>query len=111
MSKSQKGRVAHNKGKKMSEEQRSKMSVALTGLKRSPEVRARLRGRVGGGMTGKKHSEESKVKMVISHIGKVLPSEQKKKIGLAQKGKILYRDKDGNFCSRDNAVKSQVIGG
>jgi len=65
ISKATKGRVAHNKGKKMSEEQKNKLRVANT---------------------GKKHTEETKRKISIKNIGRTHTEETKEKIRKNRKG-------------------------
>lgn len=66
MSDARKGKPAHNKGKKMSMEQRQKLSEARK---------------------GRKHSEETKEKLSESCRGRVLSEEHKRKIGESNKGK------------------------
>jgi len=39
-----------------------------------------------------KYSEESKLKMRLSHLGKKLPEEQKRKIGLSSRGRIVSEE-------------------
>jgi len=63
---SRKGTIPHNKGKRMSEEQRKKLSAACK---------------------GRKQSEEAKEKISKKFKGKVLSEEHKRKIGESNRGK------------------------
>jgi len=89
------GLPAPNKGKKMSEETRLKMSKSMRGIKHGPmseEQKQRLRGRVSPNK-GKKMSEEAKRKISESkkgckyHNRKPMSEEQKHKLREAMIGK------------------------
>jgi hypothetical protein len=65
-----KGRTPWNKGKKLSEETKKKISEKISELQK-----------------GKKHSEETKKKISESHKGKILSEEHKRKLSESHKGK------------------------
>ena len=92
------------KGKEISEEQKEKIRLALTGIKRSDEFKQKLsfymknnpegiarytknilENRCTTGMLGKEHSDETKQKMSASHLGKVFTAEHKENISKGHK--------------------------
>ena len=75
---SQKGVVAHNKGKKMSEEQKKKLSDSCKGRKVSKEVKEKISKAVKG---------------------RTLSEEHKRKIGESNKGKPIKRKIIQNLAS------------
>jgi hypothetical protein len=100
-----KGKIAWNKGIPNTKEQKDKISAALTGKKRSPEVIARIansqKGRPGGkSMLGKKHSSKSIEKMSVAKKGKKLSEEHKMKISIANKGRTLSSEQKEKISQR-----------
>ena len=80
-----KGRKAHNKGKSMSEEQKKKLSIQMTGRKVAPDVVARR----AATQTGQKRSQETKDKIQAALIGKLkgpMSEENKLRISIGAKG-------------------------
>ena len=93
MSEAQKGKTAWNKGKKLSEEHKIKISKGKKGKHRSEETKQKI----SKGKKGKKLSEETKQKMSETHKGKTTwmkgkhhSEETKQKIGEAHRGKKHY---------------------
>ncbi len=100
-----------NKGKKMSEETKKKLSEANKGKKLSEETKKKIiefhkgnkgkkhseetKKKISEANKGKKHSEETKKKMIEAHKGKKQSEETKKKIGKAHKGKKCHFWKGG----------------
>jgi hypothetical protein len=87
-SETMKGRTPSNKGKPMSEEQKSKIksTKAANPIKRSAEAIAKTIAK----QTGQKRSEETKLKMSLAAKGKPkgpMSEEEKQKRSLANKGK------------------------
>lgn len=101
MSETHKGKPSHNKGKKMSEEQKKKLSKAHKGKPFSEEHRRKLseawdydkhfttetKEKISESSKGKKMSKEAKKKMSKSSKGKKMSEEAKKKMSEAKKGK------------------------
>jgi hypothetical protein len=84
-SETMKGRKAHNKGKPMSDEQKKKLSIQMTGRTVDPEVIAR---RVAS-QTGQKRSQETKDKIRAALTGRSkgpMSDEEKQKRSRALKG-------------------------
>lgn len=78
-----KGKSPKNKGLKMSDEQRQKLSKALSGRKLSEEHRKKI----GEASKNRKLSDEAKLKISIGNKGKKMSDEAKLKISLKQSGK------------------------
>ena len=90
-SETMKGRVAPNKGKPMSEEQKKKLSTLMVGRKVDPEVVARR----AATQTGKKRSQETKDKIAAALTGLKrgpMLDEHKHKRSIALKGKTKNPD-------------------
>lgn len=83
------------KGWKMTEEQKAKISKALTGRKRPPEMREFLRQR----QLGKKHTEESKRKMSKSQTGRKHTPESIAKM------KEIWKGRDFPEGCREKAIE------
>ena len=116
-SKSHKGKIPWNKGKKMSKETRRKIEQSGTwfkkgrispnkGKKPSEETRRKisekLKGKFSGDkhpMKGKKHSESSISKMIESH--KNISEETRRKISESNKGKIPWNKGKSGIYSDD----------
>lgn len=80
------GHTPWNKGKKMSDEYRLKLSIAHKGKKgRSPSPETRKK--ISEAQIGKKVSEETRRKLSLSHLGK--ESKHKKKIVNLDTGEIF----------------------
>jgi len=93
-----------HKGRIVTEEWRKKISETLTGRKLSPEQRMRIslgqtgkhkkpmsaegRAHISEAQIGKKHTDEHKKNISLGHIGKVLTSETKEKISKANTGRV-----------------------
>ena len=105
ISEAQKGEKSQNFGKKLSEETRSRMSIAKKGtrpseecIRRSMEVRMsrpvseETRLKLSLANTGKKLSEEHKRKISLGGIGKKMSEAAKKKIGDANRGRKCTED-------------------
>ena len=85
-----KGKPSHNKGKKMSEEQKHKISDATKKTMADPELRKYLSAIKKGKPShnkGKKMSEEQKHKISATLKGNKLSEETKRKISIKRKGK------------------------
>lgn len=80
-----KGKSPKNKGLKMTDEQRQKLSKALTGRKLSDEHRKKI----GEASKKRKLSEETKRKISIGNKGKIMSDEAKLKISLKNSGKKM----------------------
>lgn len=90
-----------NKGKKISEKTRKKLSDAL--MNPSEEVRQRLREtRVG--MKNKKHSEETKIKIAKALLGHEISEQTCKKIGETLRGRRLARCQRGHEFAPENTI-------
>jgi len=61
------------------------------------------------GMTGKKHSQETKLKMSKWQIGKKLSEETKKKIGLGNTGKIHSEECRLKISLANKLKKMEVV--
>lgn len=113
-------------GKKISEEQKEKIRLSLTGIKRSEEFKEKLsnymrnnpegiaratknliENHCTNGMLGKIHSEETKQKMSESHMGKEFSEEHCQKISEGRK-KML--EETGGFTRehREKISKATV---
>lgn len=93
-------------------EQREKMRLALKGQKRSEEVKARMcklraeknmytpevRQRMSEAGKRRKHSPESIAKRVASRIGVPLSEEHKKKIGDANRGRVMSAEQKAKLA-------------
>ena len=82
MSESTKGRTAWNKGLKMSEEQRKKLSIAHQGIKLSDEHKEKISKSLKDGKApwvGKQLSEEHRRKLSEAHKGQI-PWQKKEKL-------------------------------
>jgi hypothetical protein len=101
-----KKQIPWNKGKKMSEEQRKLLSKVHTGKKASLETRIKMsearKGKKNKNFkcdwNGRKHSDESKIKMSISARCRKLSKVIRKKISKALLGKT-HKDKGKNKLS------------
>jgi hypothetical protein len=95
MSAARKGRVSPFKGKKMTPEQRKKVSDGLKGRKLSEEHKRKA----GNAFRGKKLTEEHKLKISQSKFGKKHSEETKIKCGIKNKGKKWWNDgTNSKFC-------------
>lgn len=94
--KSKKLMSEHSKGRKHTDEEREKMSIAMTGKKmppKSPESLIKYRKTMEGrpnSMQGKHHSEETKKKISASCIGRVVSNETREKLSVINMGKPGY---------------------
>ncbi len=81
--------MSSKKGSSLLEEHKRKISKALLGHKVSQETRNKIslfhKGRMNGRL-GKKHTEEAKRKMSLSHKGKKLTEEHKRKLSISHQG-------------------------
>ena len=82
MSEAHRGKTAWNKGKKLSEEHKRKISEWKKGKHRSEETKQKI----SKGKKGKKLSDETRKKLSETHKGKKLSHETKQKISDANKG-------------------------
>jgi hypothetical protein len=96
-----KGRIAPNKGKPMSEETKAKMSLAHIGKKASEQAKEKLRII----NTGKTMSEAAKHKMSISSIGKTPTEETRRKISVANMGNT---SKNNTVLSEETKAKMRA---
>ena len=97
----------HNKGKKLSEKTRNKLSVVNKGKKRTKEQRNKL----SAVNKGKKHSEETKKKMSEAHTGKTLSEEHKQKLINANKRPVAQYNLDGQLIKIwDSAMQAEKEG-
>lgn len=84
-----------NKGKIPSIETRLKMSKSAEGRRHSEETKKKIaesnKGRLGG-MLGKHHSENTKLKMSLVHIGHKVMEETRRKISIANKGHVISEE-------------------
>lgn len=89
MSIAKKGKIAHNKGKSMSAEQRAKVSSSLTGKKASTETKAKMSAtRIGKKMPPK--SLETLKRMSAAQVGKKHSAETiAKRVATRQRNKML----------------------
>lgn len=95
MSVARKGRVSPFKGKKMTTEQRKKISDGLKGRNLSEEHKRK----VGDFFRGKKLTEEHKLKVSQSKLGQKHSEETKIKCGIKNKGKKWWNDgTNSKFC-------------
>ena len=85
MSELHKGHSPKNKGKKLSEEHKQKLSNAHKGKKLSSSHRQKIAER----HKGKKFSEEHKIRLREKALGRVLDENTRKKISESKKGKKL----------------------
>ena len=81
ISESNKGRIAPNKGKPMSEEQKRKLSEINKGKHLSDETKRKMSEK----RKGRHHTEESKKKMSESKKGKQFSEEHRRKISESKK--------------------------
>ena len=81
ISESNKGRIAPNKGKPMSEEQKRKLSEINKGKHHSDEAKRKMSEK----RKGRHHTEESKKKMSESKKGKQFSEEHRRKISESKK--------------------------
>jgi len=92
ISKATKGRVAHNKGKEMSEEHKNKVRVANTGKKHTEEAKRKISIK----SIGRTHTEETKEKIRKNRKG--IPHNEETKLRLSEinTGKKWWNDGMGN---------------
>lgn len=76
------------RGYKFTDEQRKRLSIALSGKKKSKEHNLK----VGLANNGKKRTIEQRERISESHKGYVMPIEQKIKIGLGNKNKKVSEE-------------------
>ena len=88
LSNSKKGKGSYNYGKKMPDETKKKISIALTGKKITEKSKSAAVEN-GRKSKGKKHSDEAKIKMSESHKNKKCSDETKKKISNSNKHKKI----------------------
>lgn len=93
ISKANKGRPAHNKGKKLSEETRKKMSEARKGHPTSEETR----NKISIAAKGRKQTNETKEKLSKLNTGKKLSDETKNKISTTLKGRTFSAETIENY--------------
>jgi len=96
-----------NIGRIVSEETRKKISESKMGHSVTDEMREKFRlNNINGitGMKGKKHTEETKIKMSKSSIGKKKSNEHTKKIIKRLKIKILCIENNITYNSIDDAA-------
>jgi group I intron endonuclease len=83
------GRASWNKGKKMTDETKAKLSESHKGKKLSDEHKAKI----GNGGKGRKHSEESKLKLSLSNKGQIRSEEARQKMRDAwKKGRVISEE-------------------
>lgn len=92
-----------NKGKSRpnTETQKLKISIANTGKVRSENIKIKISNTLKNKyaslelihpMKGRKHSEESKMKNRLAHLGKKASKETKEKISVAGKGRVMSEE-------------------
>lgn len=101
MSAAKKGRPAYNKGQKMSEEQKAKISAnhadctgkrnSFYGKHHSEEARARMSA-AKKGKSHKPRSQETRAKISAVHKGKKVSEETRAKISASEKGKHVSEE-------------------
>jgi hypothetical protein len=109
----EKGKSPWNKGKKMSLEQRDKLSKIKIGKKPSLETRKKMseahKVKINPNFkcdwNGRKHSEEAKRKMSIAAKGKIISEETRRKISEILKGK---KHKDNGKTHLSIAVRKNL---
>lgn len=100
MSEAKKGKPSPSKGKKLSEEHKTKISKAIKGKKRSEETKTKM----SKAHKGKTFSEETKTKMSEAKKGEDNPNT--KKVICVKTGKIWGSVKD---CAYENNMKYQTL--
>ena len=89
-----KGRIAPNKGRRMSKVQKLKISAALTGRRHSEEHRRRIGAAIKGVRKGISISEEHRRKISAGCMGKKLgkkfSEEHRRKLSIAHLGRIPW---------------------
>lgn len=96
-SKEDKRKIGYWLGKKLSEEHKRKIRVALKGKKLTEEHRRKI----SKAHRGKKHTEEHRRKNSETHKGKKLSEETKKKIGNFWRGKKRLFSEEHRSRSRE----------
>ena len=87
-----KGKGSYNYGKKMSEETKKKISIALSGKKASEKSKTAA-AENGRKSKGRKHSLDTRMKMSERKKNKKLSEETKKKISDANKNRVISDEK------------------
>jgi hypothetical protein len=98
---SRKGTIPHNKGKRMSEDQRKKLSDLCKGRKQSEEAKEKISKKFKGRVL----SEEHKRKIGESNRGKEKTITDKRKQSDVQRGLSLK----GRFCGDKNPTKRPEV--
>lgn len=87
----------------MSEEQKEKISIALTGRKLPKEVI----DKIYNSRKGYRHSEETKQKISVGNKGKVMSDEAKLKISEAKKG--MFMGEDNPFYGKHHTKETREL--
>lgn len=99
MSEAGKGRTPTNKGTPLTDEQKEKLSKAMTGRKLSEEHKKKV------SPLGRKHSEETKRKIGDAHKGMKRPEETGRKISEKKKGKTWTEETRRNIMAAREKAK------
>ena len=83
--------------------------IAGSSLGRKPTEETILKMKISHYNRNYKHSEETKIKMSLSHKGKTISLQQKEDIRKSLSKPILQFDKKGNFIREFNSIKEAMV--